>query len=998
MSATDPPDDLHDILPGFEVTDFIGRGGMGAVYKARQVSLNRVVAVKLLAAHSLAGGLDFAARFKIEAQAMARLSHPNIVPVHDFGETGGRRLYYVMELVDGLDLAKRLEGSGRLPPDEVARIGLAVCDALAFAHEQGVVHRDIKPSNILLTERGAVKVADFGLAKIDDPATISLTMSGTSMGSQGYAAPEVFSKARDADHRADIYSLGVVLYEMLTGDVPRGMFKLPSEKVAGLDPRWDAIVCTAMEEDRAERFQSVEELRTELARLSDAPAGALVPMVEKNTAGREEVTIRASTRRLNWRRVALAGLTVGAIATAGGWLNWPRPEPDANASKSVSTVTGDWQNVLAQLDLKKDIVGGKWRMEGGSLTNLVEASNSLIRLPVQTDESYALRLRLTRLSDSGGYVVLAVRFRDHSTSIVFDDTPYPFVGIASIDDKPPSLNGTGVKGRTPFLPIGGSRELVVSVNEQGLVVDSDGTTIVSWKGGWSRLSQDGPGVLTGFGRKPATGIGCHTGRIAIHSIEWRETDPGADVKKPEAPAPDVDLETLQFIAWLATLPQSTEPTHIEHKVPDFMIEGSNRNLRKVSELPPRPFQVTRVRIGPLEMNAEAQEQLKTLSRFDRLYDLRLYAVSDSRILPYLEPLVHLGTLIVKADPTKSPAPALADEDLQFLAKLKGLKSLRLEGWAGLTGSGLSHLTEKRRLESLTLTACPALDDAGLAEIARFSKLLSLAIHDGGSITDAGIAKLSILKGLMSLGIESSPDTKLSSAAFKTLAGAPQLRTLTLGSSVPGNWFEGVSSVTQLHRLQCSRNSSVKDEQLALLKPLNHLRILLLDDTDITGAGFAGFTGFDELEELNIEDCPISDDGLRLAIKAFPNLHSLTISRNHPTFSTAAMVETLLRAGKLTKASFRYRFNDEDMTPISRLAMLKELEIAGSDVTDAGIDHLRPMTGLTRLDLSNLKLTDACVPSLMELRGLQELGLTGTAITDKGLAQLKQALPKCEVTK
>jgi serine/threonine protein kinase len=127
-----------------------------------------------------------------------------------------------------------------------------------------VVHRDIKPSNILISRDGKVKVADFGLAKIDAPVTASLTLSGTTMGSHGYAAPEVFSKASTADHRADIYSLGVLLYQMLTGDLPRGMFKLPSQKVPGLDTRFDAIVCQAMEEDREDRQQSVAELKSEL--------------------------------------------------------------------------------------------------------------------------------------------------------------------------------------------------------------------------------------------------------------------------------------------------------------------------------------------------------------------------------------------------------------------------------------------------------------------------------------------------------------------------------------------------------------------------------------------------------------------------------------------------------------------------------------------------------------------------------------------------------------
>jgi serine/threonine protein kinase len=289
-------------LPQYDVLEFIGQGGMGAVYKARQKSLNRVVAVKVLPPQApRSGELDFAARFKVEAQAMARLSHPNIVAVHDFGTSEDGQLFYIMECVEGTDLAEHLELEGKLPPEDALRIATAVCDALECAHAQGVVHRDIKPSNILLGRDGSVKVADFGLAKMDDPTSITLTLSGTSMGSQGYAAPEVFAKASSADHRADIYSLGVVLYEMLTGDVPRGMFKLPSEKVASLGTQFDEIICKALEEDREERHQSAAELKEELEAAAPSmvePCGAL-PLARAGSralkAGEPKVV-----RRLIW--------------------------------------------------------------------------------------------------------------------------------------------------------------------------------------------------------------------------------------------------------------------------------------------------------------------------------------------------------------------------------------------------------------------------------------------------------------------------------------------------------------------------------------------------------------------------------------------------------------------------------------------------------------------------------------------------------------------------
>jgi len=241
--------DLAPYFPQLEILELVGRGGMGAVYKARQKQLDRFVAVKILPPGS---GDDpaFAERFTREAKALAKLNHPNIVTLHEFGQTDGL-FYFIMEFVDGLNLKQLLE-AGRIAPREALAIVPQICDALQYAHDAGIVHRDIKPENVLLDRQGRVKVADFGLAKIVSPGGTGIlpvgsedtgkmpvppdfTEAGKVMGTPQYMAPEQTEHPSEVDHRADIYSLGVVFYQMLTGELPCGQtFAPPSSRMRGL--------------------------------------------------------------------------------------------------------------------------------------------------------------------------------------------------------------------------------------------------------------------------------------------------------------------------------------------------------------------------------------------------------------------------------------------------------------------------------------------------------------------------------------------------------------------------------------------------------------------------------------------------------------------------------------------------------------------------------------------------------------------------------------------
>jgi tRNA A-37 threonylcarbamoyl transferase component Bud32 len=254
---------LAERFPDLEILGPIGYGGMGCVYKARQKHLDRIVALKILPVE-LSQDPAFAERFAREARMLAKLSHPNIVTIHDFGQAG-EFSYLVMEYVDGMNLREILRTGGLETPHSLDVIA-SLAAALDYAHAEGVVHRDIKPENILFDRRGHVKLADFGLAKLAYPSAINptLTLTRQALGTPHYMAPEQWESPQNVDHRADIYALGVVGYEMLTGRLPVGKFDPPSSltKVPSIV---DDVIHKAMHRDPAKRYQEARQIQTALA-------------------------------------------------------------------------------------------------------------------------------------------------------------------------------------------------------------------------------------------------------------------------------------------------------------------------------------------------------------------------------------------------------------------------------------------------------------------------------------------------------------------------------------------------------------------------------------------------------------------------------------------------------------------------------------------------------------------------------------------------------------
>jgi hypothetical protein len=245
---------------GYEILGELGRGGMGVVYKALQISLDRLVAIKVLPPSS--GQLpSFARRFVREARALGRLNHPHIVAVHDFGAAQGL-YYFVMEYVDGMSLRQLLRSR---PPTAAVALDLfgQLCDGLGYAHDEGVAHRDLKPENLLLDRRGRLKIADFGLAKLlreaGDTGDSVLTESHQCVGTYRYMAPEQIERPQEVDHRADIYALGLVLHELLTGELPTGPFRTPAQTV-DVKSSLDGILRRMLERDPRLRPQHLREV------------------------------------------------------------------------------------------------------------------------------------------------------------------------------------------------------------------------------------------------------------------------------------------------------------------------------------------------------------------------------------------------------------------------------------------------------------------------------------------------------------------------------------------------------------------------------------------------------------------------------------------------------------------------------------------------------------------------------------------------------------------
>ncbi len=371
----------------YELNHLIARGGMAEVYRAHDRLLDRPVALKVLFPE-LSVDRSFVERFRREAQAAANLSHPNIVPVFDWGEDTGT-YFIVMEFIDGRPLSSILKSAGPLSAERTADIGAHVAAALGYAHKHGVIHRDVKPGNVLITDDGQVKVTDFGIARAINTEE-SLTQTGAVMGTATYFSPEQ-AEGLGVDGRSDIYSLGVVLFEMVTGRPPflgespvavaskhvRDSPPAPRELNPQIPPTFEAIILKSMAKDPAHRYATAEDLRADLLRFNEG----------RSVLAMEDTTAMIGVAGVTTSMAAVAGMdatsAVGAVRREGAPVGAGGEAPDETATNRTRNYAIALGLLLLLLLLAGFFLGRNLGYFGGSASfNLPNVVNQ--QAPVAT--------------------------------------------------------------------------------------------------------------------------------------------------------------------------------------------------------------------------------------------------------------------------------------------------------------------------------------------------------------------------------------------------------------------------------------------------------------------------------------------------------------------------------------------------------------------------------------------------------------------------------------
>jgi hypothetical protein len=444
---------------------------MGAVYLGKQLSLDREVAVKVLASE-LADDPQFLERLEREARVMARLRHPNIVAVHDFQRTEDGAAI-VMEFVEGGSLREKLQQHPNgLPVAEALRILRQIAAGLEAAHASGVIHRDMKPENVLMDADGTARVTDFGLALPLHEASTRLTLSGTAVGTVDYMAPEQFRGA-EADARLDVFAVGVMAYELLTGKTPRGSFDAPHRLRAEIPSQVSSAVMKALRPDPAERFASIAAF---MKALHECP------------------------RRV-WPWLAGVLMLAGALAMMDR-----NPEP--------AEVPGEWRDAAAGTRVWEDVLRGHWQNENGVLTSGEQIC--IVKLEEELPESYDVRLRFTRLS---GQYSTALFFRSggRMATVELDAWQEGLAGVQMINGQDLTA---GYGFRFPLVN-GEPHDLLVEVRPDEVRVSVDGEFKKAF------ITKDLPMAITQAWelgpttRRMALAVGSYLSPTRFEQVEWR---------------------------------------------------------------------------------------------------------------------------------------------------------------------------------------------------------------------------------------------------------------------------------------------------------------------------------------------------------------------------------------------------------------------------------------------------------------------------------------------
>ncbi len=885
----EPPsaEELAKLLPQYDITRILGRGGMGAVYQGTQKSLDRPVAIKILSAQLEDSDQGFKDRFKNEARAMAKLSHPGIVAVYDSGETADGLLYIVMEFIEGTDVARMIAKQKRLHTEHAMAITAHVCDALAYAHERGIIHRDIKPANIMVGYDGVVKVADFGLAKMSKSGESGLTQSGMAMGTLHYMAPESLTLGTAVDQRADIYAVGVMLYQMLTGKLPQGLFELPSLQVPGLDPRYDGIIGKALREDRELRYPSTLDMRHDLDAILTQPVVKVEAAAEKAPAALETLARPqrpagqpyrppqrgASTpppKKKSSTGLIIAGLAVLVLIAAWVFLkNQTGTRGVEQAEDLFSPLTAglveiganfQQSGLLATDPAWRGIVGGRDEAEGPGAIVLARQFDQGRIVAVTENAFWEAGLNEQHITLANNIMNWLSAGRNRRMAILPGTDSYAkllphwqALGFAKPDRIAPGFTSAQLA----------DYGLVIAPNLWEARAPADHAAVIEY------VRNGGGLFMTGLAWSYAKPLGTYGPNVlgAEFGVIWLRLgvrDQTQNYGSPLAPRyrtfyPDVKLAGLDDILQTVRIYREGDYANsISGKADSPGKRLYPRALRLLDEItaalkPTHPildritvFNASRgtsaaavteppvPQLGPKpQRSPEVEKALALITRLGGKYD---------------EEASTSGHPIVGVNLHDSK---ITNEELLQLKPLTALRSLNLFACVVIGDAGLAAVDGMTDLKTLDLWSCYKITDAGLEHFKNLTKLETLILsHSGGwAITGSGLVHLQKLASLKKLSLNHLPLLE-----DKALASLSQL-----------------ISLKDLGLMYCKK---VTDDGLDHLQPLDNLTALDLRGTQVSDAGLQKLKPLKRLQMLDIRETKVTDAGVACMQAALPSLQMI----------------------------------------------------------------------------------------------------------------------------